>query len=320
MRRQLFMLGWLAAWLAAMLTYDYYIRIENPQMQSRMELHRMVVTGTAPYQYRYRVLIPYAADGLARVLQQTPVFSGLPEVEHLGYSHRAFTVSFGIFNFAAMALMLWAIGVLMTRTLTFELAMFGVALSAMMLEFTFRHHNYHPWSFWEGAFFAVGLLLIHLRRYWAFSVLSILALLNRETSVFLLLAFAAIEWPDARGLRFAIGNFAVWIAGFFALHRVVGYAPATFTIQMAIEGNRSNLLLAVWMNLLLIGIPLPLVWRGLKRAPVLYRRAALALPPYLALLFVIGYWWEIRYWITMLPIIVPLVALAVAPSDALPSR
>jgi hypothetical protein len=268
----------------------------------------MIVTGTAPYQYRYRVLIPYAAEGLTRVLQQTPV------------GHRAFAVSFGIFNFTAMALMLWAIGVLMTRLLRYELALFGVAVSAMMMEFTFRYHNYHPWSFWEGTFFAAGLLLIHLRRYWAFSAVSLLALVNRETSVFLLIAFLAIEWPNGSGLRFAVANLVIWVAGFFALHRIVGYAPATFTVQMAVEGNRSNLLLAVWVNLLIVGIPLPLIWRGLQRAPVFYRRAALALPPYLALLLVIGYWWEIRYWITALPIIVPLIALAVAPSDALPSR
>src|SRR6185312_4465162 len=320
MRRQLFMLGWLAAWLAAMLTYDYYARVENPEMQSRMELHRMMVTGSAPYQYRYRVLIPYAADALAHVLQRTPVLANQPEAGDLGYSHRAFTVSFGIFNFAAIALMLSAIGVLMTRLLTHELALFGVAASAVMMEFTFRNHTYQPWSFWEGAFFAVGLLLIHRRRYWAFSVLSVLALLNRETSVFLLIAFLAIEWPNGPGLRFAIGNVAVWIAGFFALHRIVGYAPATFFISTAIEGNRNNLLLSIWLNALLVGIALPLIWRGLQRAPQFYRRAALALPPYLALLLVIGYWWEIRYWITALPIIVPLIACALAPSDASPSR
>jgi len=308
MRRQLFMLGWLAVWLAAMLTYDYYIRVENPQMQSRVELHGMIVTGTAPYQYRYRVLIPYAAEGLMRVLRRTPV------------GHRAFAVSFGILNFSAIALMLWATGALMARIFKWEVALFGVALSAMMIEFTFRHHNYHPWSFWEGAFVALGLLLIYRRRYIAFFVLSILALLNRETSVFLLLAFVAIEWPNGPGFRMALVTLAVWVAGFFVLHWAVGYAPSTFTLQMAIEGNRSNLLLAVWMNLLMIGIALPLLWRAWRRGPAFYRRAAWSLPPYLALLLVIGYWWEIRYWITALPIIVPLIAIALAPSDALPSR
>src|SRR5262249_14905449 len=130
------------------------------------------------------------------------------------------------------------------------------------------------WSFWEGTFFALGLLFIHLRRYWAFFVLSIVALLNRETSVFLLIAFLAIEWPNPASVRFVIANFAAWVVGFVALHWIVGYAPSTFTLQMAADGNRSNLLLSIWMNLLIIGIPLPLLWRGLQRAPAFYRRAA----------------------------------------------
>jgi hypothetical protein len=31
-----------AIWLSAMLTYDYYARIENPQVQQRMALHHGV--------------------------------------------------------------------------------------------------------------------------------------------------------------------------------------------------------------------------------------------------------------------------------------
>jgi hypothetical protein len=34
--------------------------------------------------------------------------------------------------------------------------------------------------------------------------------------------------------------------------------------------------------------------------------ASLVIPGYLALLLVIGYWWEIRYWLTLLPLLVPL--------------
>ncbi len=312
MRRQHALLGLLAVWLAAMLTFDYYVRIEEPEMQARMSLHHMIVDGTAPYQYRYRILIPYAAEGLGRLFQHAPRVNTRAIVPPLTYSKRAFVLAYALLNWVALVIMLWAVGALIARLTRFDLAPFGVALSAMMIEFTFRQHYFHPWSFWEGAFFALGLLLIHARKYWAFSALSLAALLNRETSIFLLVAFVCIELPRGPGLRFAIGSLAAWVAGYFAIHALVGYAPATFFVGTALEGNRANLWFSLWLNLLIIGIPLPLIWRGLERSSPFIRRAALALPAYLALLLVIGYWWEIRYWITALPIIVPAIAAAAA--------
>jgi len=311
MRAQL-ILCWLAVWLAGMLTFDYYQRIEDPEMQARESLHQAMVDGTAPYQFRYRVLIPYAAEGLGRALQHVPFVSHRAVEPPLSYSRRAFVLAYSLLNFAALVTLLWSLGALIARLTRHDLALFGIALSAAMISFTFRNHYYHPWSFWEGAFFALGLLLIHRRQYWLVSVLSLVALANRETSVFLLVAFLFIELPRGPGLRFAIGSLAVWVCGFFALHFVVGYAPSTFFIETAWAGNRTNLVLSLWLNLLIIGIPLPLIWRGIRQSPVFVRRAALVLPAYLGLLLVIGYWWEIRYWITALPIIVPAVVSAVA--------
>jgi hypothetical protein len=64
------------------------------------------------------------------------------------------------------------------------------------------------------------------------------------------------------------------------------------------------------LNGLMIGIVSPLILRGLMTSPRLIRRAALVLPLYLALLLVIGYWWEIRYWITAIPVVVPALVAA----------
>jgi hypothetical protein len=35
-------LCWLAVWLAAMLTYEYYLTIEDPGMDARVELHHKI--------------------------------------------------------------------------------------------------------------------------------------------------------------------------------------------------------------------------------------------------------------------------------------
>jgi hypothetical protein len=319
-----FILCWLAIWLSAVLTVDYYDRIEGPAMNERIAQHHEMVTGYAPYAYRYRILTPYAAEGVARLLQQLPVVSARDTVPPLSYSQLAFTLAYCVLNFSALVTLLWSLGELIWRLFRYELALFGVAVSAMMVSFTFRDHYFHPWSFWEGAFFSLGLLLIHRKRYIQLSVVSLLGLLNRETSVFLLVAFLFTALPRelsrqgvrralrSRELRFAVGNLAVWVVGFFILHSVIGYRPSTFFLETALRGNRAHVGYALILNALFVGLISPLVIAGIRRSPPLIRRSALMMPAYLGLLLVIGFWWEVRYWITLLPIVVPGLVAALA--------
>jgi hypothetical protein len=310
---------WLAIWLAAMLTYDYYSRVEVPYMDARMSLHHEIISGTAPYQLRYRILVPVVAEGLGRVFQHAPMVKSRPVSPPLAYSRRAFVLAYAWLNFAALAILFWSVGELVAELMGTELSWVAVTLSAIFVTFTFRNHYYHPWSLWEGALFGTGLLLIHQRRLWLFAVLSLIGLLNRETSIFMVLILVATALPDVRGrdMRFAIGTMAAWVGGFFLLHYFVGYRPSTFFLETALAGNRENAWFALLLNGLLIGIVSPLILRGMFTGPRLIRRAALVLPLYLALLLVIGYWWEIRYWITAIPIVVPALIAAAIPTPHL---
>jgi len=304
---------WLAIWLSALLTYDYYARIEEPTMDWRMALHHKMVSGTAPYEYRYRILIPAVAEGLARAFQRAPMVAPHPRVPPLSYSKRAFVLSYAALNFAAFVILLWSVGELVAQLFGVELSWFAVALSAVLAGFTFRNHYFHPWSLWEGALFGVGLLLIQQRRLWLFAGLSLVGLLNRETSLFLVLILLATALPDykSREARFAIGTLAAWAGGFVLLHAIVGYKPTTYPpLETMFASNRERAWYALLLNGLLIGIAGPLILRGIASGPRLIRRAALVLPAYVALLLVVGYWWEIRYWITALPIIVPALVAA----------
>jgi hypothetical protein len=317
-------LCWVAIWLSAMLTGDYYVRVEAPAMNARISLHQDMVTGNAPYAYRYRVLAPYAAEALARLLQHAPIVNTRALTPPLPYSGLAFTTAYCLLNLAALVTLLWSIGELTWRLSRYDLALLGVAIAAVMVGFTFRDHYYHPWSFWEGAFFALGLLLIHRQQFLLFSALNLFGLINRETSVFLLVAFLlttlprdlskarAIEALHSSPFRFAVGNLIVWVIGFFTLHYVIGYKPSTFTLETAVAGNRAHIWYALVLNTLFIGCVSPLILKGLRLSPPLIRRSALMIPGYLALLLTLGYWWEIRYWITLLPIVVPALVAALA--------
>ena len=317
-----------AIWLTGMLTFDYYVRIEAPSIEKRISLHSDIVNGSAPYQFRYRVLIPYVAEALARLIQDSPVAHSRPMVQSHSYSKRAFVLAYCFLNSIALLILLLSVGELLWRMFGYDLALFGIVVSAFLVNFTFRDHYFQPWSFWEGAFFALGLLLIHRKSYWLFSGVSVLGLLNRETSVFLLVAFLFCTLPQTitkdnwiealnkRDVRFAVGNLIVWVLGFFILHRVVGYRPSTFFFDTAVNGNRANLKYALVLNFLLFGSLWPLVLKGIPLSPLLIRRSAMMLPAYFGLLLVIGYWWEIRYWITVIPIVVPALIAAMASASS----
>jgi len=323
LRSRTVILYMVAIWLSAMLTYDYYDRTERPQVQGRILLHHEIVVGTAPYQYRYRVLLPNVAEVIGRLIQRLPLIHSRPVAEPLTYSKRAFVISYCLLNFTALLIFFVCQIWLLLLFFVYELALLGGAISALLVDFTFRDHYFQPWSLWEGAFFSLGLILIHRRMHWQFLGLSLIALLNRETSLFLVLIFLIntfpCHWPKGgltkialqRDTQFAVANFVVWLAGYLALHQLVGYRPSTFFIETAVSGNAANFKYAVVLNAVLIGSLTPLILSGLRSSPQLIRRSAWILLPYFGLLLVIGFWWEIRYWITVLPVIVPAMIAAI---------
>ncbi len=293
-------------YLSALLTYDYYDRIEVPRHDIRVSFHRSVVDGTAPYQLRYRVLVPYVAEGIMKVAGQI-----LPP-------ERSFRLTYMVLNFAALAIFFGSLLGLLHQWFGPGLAYFGLALSAVIIDFTFRHHSFHPWSFWEASLCALAMLWIS-RKHWSRLVpLSIAAAMIRETTALLPLGFLLAvlplnprHWRSAelrrREVRVALGSIFAWAATLAAVHAVVGYRPATFSIQTAIAGNLQDLRLALILNFLMAGPLLMLAARGVLRSAPVVRGMALAAIPYVCVLSVIGYWWEIRYWMAILPVLVPAV-------------
>ncbi len=307
-----------------MLAYDYYARVVAGNVQKRISLHHDIVIRTAPYQYRYRILLPTVAEGISRLIQRLPPIRSHPVIKPLAYSQRAFVISYGLLDFAALLVFFICQIRLIWLFFRYELALLGGVISALLVDFTFRDQFFHPWSLWEGALVALGLILIHRRMHWRFVAVTLVALLNRETSLMLPLIFLICTLSFHRGkgglpkirlerdTQFAFANLVTWVIGYVALHYFVGYRPSTFFIQTAFRGNRDHISYAVLLNALLIGALVPIILNGFQSAPRLIRRSAWILPAYFGLLLAIGYWWEIRYWITVLPIIVPAMIAAIA--------
>lgn len=303
------------------LAYEYYKRIEEPNFERRFKLHGEIVTGEAAYQFRYRVLIPNVAEYLARTIQQLPPVNRSPIHPPARYSQRAFNLAYFTLNAAGLGLFFFSLWRLTCTYYGATSAALAVALSAFAVGLTFRDHYFHPWSFWEPAFYGIGMLMVLRRSYGLFTLLNIIAVLTRETTAFLPLGFLLYVLPEnwshvrvgvlaTRPVRVALANLILWCGTYFGLHWLVGYRAPTFFLHDAITGNFGGLGHTLRMTILFLG---PLWWvaaRQMRSAPLLFRRFGLALIPYVAVLFVIGLWWEIRYWITILPVLSPAIVSA----------
>lgn len=59
------------------------------------------------------------------------------------------------------------------------------------------------------------------------------------------------------------------------------------------------------------------VW-GWRRAAQFPQRVAWLVPAYLAVLLPFAVWWEVRLWMSLYPVLLPLVLAAISPSVAAP--
>jgi hypothetical protein len=313
--------------LCSMLTFDYYRRVEAPAWKRRVEVHASLIHGTAPYEKRYRVLIPYLAEGLARTLETIPTFRGSVSAAPMPYSTRAFNAAYVLLNFSALLLLLTCLRRLLEAWFEPPFVLFGLVLAAAMIEFTFRDHFFHPWSFWEAAFYALGMRFLLRGRWGAIILLSGVAASCRETTAFLPLGFLLFavgldfrRWAridlKRRDVQAAIGSLALWLGVWVAVHRFVGYAPPTVSLETLLVGNLARLPYSILVNMLLLGVPLILAATALGRSPRLVRAMTVAFVPHVAVLLTLGYWWEIRYWMTVLPVLIPAALSAIQPPRA----
>jgi hypothetical protein len=294
------------------LALHYFRTVEYPASEHRLELHRKMIEHDAPSQLRHRILAPFAAEGIARVLALAEPGPVRWRAEDSG-SARPLLAAYFALNAVAFSTALVALYLLLQSWYPIPWALAGALLAGAAIPLTFGDHYYHPDSPLELAFFAVGLLLMVRRRLGWLGLVVVFAALNRETSLFLVLAILWAMWNDRAGRAAAFGYLVTWAAIFLGLRVGFGFPPPTFTLAMAWEGNRAHWLESAALNAVFLGAFWFCVARGLRQAPDAIARAAIVLPPYVALLLVIGYWWEIRYWLSMLPILIPLGLASLTP-------
>lgn len=292
--------------VSATLAYGYFKLVDIPHYKIRFEFHSQIIAGTALSPYRYRILVPFAEEFSTKALSS--VLS----------SQAAFLVSYLIYDLLAIFFLLVTLFSFLRTWFTREQALIGVLFVAGTMPIAFQDHYFQPWSLLEPGLFSASLLAIHRQRYWLLASLVLLAAINRETAVFIPLAFlltidvrsllnakSVTEWKPF--LLFC-GLFLIWAAVFFGLRYFLGSASHSDTIEGLLAQNTKSISLFFMIvnGTLFLGGLWVFAFLGFRFAPSFIKRVALIIPLYLITIMVWGVWKEVRLLMPLYPVLVAL--------------
>lgn len=298
--------------VAAVLAYGYLVRIDLPFYADRLEMHQQILAGTAESPFNYRVLVPFAVEGARRLLATSISDTA------------AFVFAYALYELIAIFLVLALLLVWLRHWFTAEQALVGALFVGGTMQIALQDHYFQPTSLLEPALFAAGLVAIERRRDTWLAVLVVLASLNRETGVFLALAFLVARAPGLRRagpergrvLAFAAVLLLLWAGVFFGVRLVRGDVPRGITVAETFARNTSatGLLFACIQAPLFLGALWVFAALGFRSAPALVQRLAALVPLYLATVLVWGIWSEVRLLMPLYPLLVPLGLAYVYPA------
>jgi hypothetical protein len=289
----------LVFWLTFAVGYNYLFLVFGPAASKFLDLHQRIIDHTAPSPYAYRVLVPEFVRGVAH---------GLNLVLH--NQHKANIGAYAAFDFAAIAVSLIAIYLLLRGEFPETTAIVGLVLAGLSMMIAFEENQ--PWSFLEPGMFAFGLLWFRQGRYWLILPLIALATLNRETSIFLVLILGLAAYRSAnqqRKLLWVGACLVIWAGVYGAVRALIGTHPHEYSIRVYAWANFRplSLVLTPLRDFLFLGPFWLVAWRGWRIAPTWLRQAAFAFPVFLVVAAPWSLWWEVRLWTPFYCIFLPLV-------------
>jgi hypothetical protein len=265
-----------------------------------------VVDGSADAPERYRVLVPFSVNAVARL-------TGLSSADAWHLSRLALFMAAYFVFFSYL------------RTWFSEpQSLLGTALVAATLPLTFTNSWAHPDHAAELLLFTAGCQAAASGRIgWLAGILA-LASLNRETAVFLVPLYALSGRLDRRRLYVTAALTLVWTAIYLGLRAWRGFVPYDY-LQVGRNLEFLRLLPSnydpyyrayAYFGILLFGGLLVAAFRAWKPgAPVFATRALLIVPLVGVVAFTISSVIETRIFTLLYPLVLPAVIFACAGAD-----
>ena len=275
-----------------------------------------LIRGTANKPFQFRMLVPWIVQGLQSLTggETKTLYRAVDAVATLGiyYATRYYLRSW----FSAVASATAAFSVFLVLPWNFILAR-DVPI-------------YLPYDMASIAFFTLGLAFLRRGRWTLYYPLLAVATVNREITIFLILAFAISQWATMSRRKWAIhlaGQLAIWITIKAILGSMYAANPGE-ALEFSHAGTQSphlvsNLdILTTLSNLLTVlscfgflWVLIPLFWRRLSDQ--FLRQVLWIVPPFVLSLLLFGNINEMRVYAEMLPVV--LVPALLIITDLLPS-
>lgn len=282
---------------AGVSAYDWSFRVSDNTKQVRFDVHAAILNHSATAPERFRVLVPFVMEVPIQAMARfTPYEKGFGRV-------------FAVFYLVAIAGLLYSQYAYLTLYFHEEHALVGALIAATTLPITLRNTYYAPFSLLEPTFFALALIWIHQSQHVRLAALLVVATLNRETAIFIVLLYVVASPLDRSHLQRALGYFLIWATLFVGLRYAYGPAERYWDLATIWQGNtidRDQVVIAMTNVALLFGALWVFAVLGVRRAPAFVRRTALVLPVYLITVLVWGIWVEVRLLQPLYPIVLPL--------------
>lgn len=267
--------------------------------EAAYQMQRALVQHTAETPNRYRILVPIIVELLSYPIPG----SVQPQLR--------FLIGYFIYYQASIAFSLVLLLIYLRQWYSYAQALVGILVVGVSMLVAFGDGYFQPWSLLEIGLFTAGLLAIYRSQRLWLAVIIGLATLNRETGVFLVVAYLVIHLNRAapflaRTHLIWTGLYsAIWGSIFLGIRLWLGLAPQLSLAQILQMNIESGALLMTGVNcVLFLGAFWVLVWQGHKVANPFIRTTWRIVPIYLLAILVFGVWSEVRLLTPLYPVLI----------------
>ncbi|MGX6446093.1 hypothetical protein ACWM35_23055 [Neobacillus sp. K501] len=279
---------------AAALTHLHLQIVDYHYYDMQFPWYDNIVNNNGPYPDQYRILTYYIAHQLIK--------AGIP-----------FTIAFAGLRFIFTALCLFIFIRYLENWVKPISVLLGFFILVSVLPFTYLFYGMQPTDPLNMLiYFLVFFSFLH-KKYFMMFPLIIIGMVNRETVILIPLIYACLQFgavPFRKWLPQFLTSSIIVLGIYFGLRWFFGlkepYAPTSPFHYWKVNLTDWK----TWVQLFgFFNISVLIVWYKWKEKPEFLKRISLILPIFILIHFTQGYMREVRYFLPILPIIIPLTLI-----------